>query len=278
MSAGPSTAGRSPVAGALGEGFRISFARMHVFLPIALAVRLVPPAACFLWLELSGSTDSQVELRTSVLLGAGSMVFAPLLTSALLAKAVLRLRRRDPMRLGDSIAAGIRGTLAPVAIATALALAIAAVFALTRSAGLGALVFSVVFNLGALFGYLFLAARAGIAPVAAADERLSVMAALRRSWRLTQGRSWRVMGLVFALFLLWLVLFRGFLSSLLRAFLMRLGSTDPFHRYWVELELPSAVGDAVSGTIVACVAVTLFARLRAQRDGLSIEELEKAFD
>lgn len=49
---------------------------------------------------------------------------------------------------------------------------------------------------------LFFAARLGLAPYTAATERIGMWAALGKSWRLTRGSFWRVLGVMLLIFLL----------------------------------------------------------------------------
>lgn len=104
-------------------------------------------------------------------------------------------------------------------------------------------------------------------------ERAGVGAALRRSWELTEGQRWRILGLV----LLFGLIYIGW-GMLLMAFgMMGGGMRDPLLLYRVQL-----IGTLASAPFFAAlnsVAPTLtFFDLKLLKEGIGTDELETIFE
>lgn len=84
-----------------------------------------------------------------------------------------------------------------------LVIMLAAMFMTVGAPG-AAIVLGILVSVGALIPILWLAARISLAPVVIVCERATAWGALHRSWQLTRGRSWRVVGLVALLGLIYL--------------------------------------------------------------------------
>jgi len=135
-------------------------------------------------------------------------------------------------------------------------------------------------NLGLTFGLLallglglmvllvFLGARLAVAIPALVLERLDPMSAMRRSWNLVRGSTWRVIGIVYLAVLL-IGLVGSFMPMLLVPGLYRgllTGSVDSY----VQLALVSGAVNLVLGPILpTLVAVLFFDLAREPAEGAS---------
>jgi len=274
--------GRLRILPALGEGIRLAFARIFVAWPVAFAASLVPLATEQGWARLS----MQFPVVESRLVARGiqtgehlwSMTLPPLLAASLLAGSIVRMRRRRPLDVGRSLVAGLRSAATPILLAAALSVISGLLGSLVdaTSIGTGSPGF-LVFNFVWLLCYVAVLARVAVAPVVAAQERLSCTAACRRSMALLAGHTWRMMGLVFCALLSWTILFRGLVCGvLLASVLPALRSPDisvsPLSDAFILAEV-----DATCTVFVAVVLIVVFDRARELREGMPIDELEQTF-
>ncbi|MEJ2579110.1 MAG: hypothetical protein P8Z68_08440 [Kineosporiaceae bacterium] len=112
-------------------------------------------------------------------------------------------------------------------------------------------------------------------------EELGVFAALRRSWRLVHGSSWRILGITFLTQIV-VAIGTSILAipfSVLSIVIAPAGTTAGF---WPNLggQLLAGTGDILAGAVfypfAAAVAALLYVDLRMRREGLDVELLRSA--
>lgn len=159
-----------------------------------------------------------------------------------------------------------------------LLLALVAAVALCVGIGLVVLPLGVILGMVLALAVVFLGIRWGFAATALVLERLSIGAALRRSWALTDGQFWRIFGIR---------VLTGMLVSLMSSVLvmpvmlvaMVLGfatatSDSDFTTFLVATVTASAVAGAIAGAIEtpvsSAVDTLLYLDQRMRREGLDL--------
>lgn len=169
------------------------------------------------------------------------------------------------------------GVLAVVAVAAAvvvLALVIAAV-AQTGDSGLviGVLL-GVLAVLGGTLALAFFSVRLAFAPPALMLERIGVLDSVRRSWRLTRGSFWRVLGILLLAWIIvavisWalmipLTLGLAFVGSDPTAYAMSMWPT-------IVSTVVSVLVSALTTPFMAAVLALTYIDVRMRREGLDVE-------
>lgn len=210
----------------------------YLTLALALGALAIPFAPAFIALApiLSGTAPPAIDRFLDVAVGVGSFVLIAVLvaivvfavqSAALVDAAAARYLGREAT-VGASFRAGLgasgRLVLAGIAVFAALIAALVTVptvlitaAALTRGTALVA-VAATVGVIAGLVAFGFLVASWMVVPVVVTLESAGPIAALRRSWSLSSGSRWRVLGLLALLTVLQIVLTSLFSFVFLSAF------------------------------------------------------------
>ena len=122
---------------------------------------------------------------------------------------------------------------------------------------------------------VFLLARMFVAPAALVVERTGLLDSLRRSWELSQGQSWRMMGYVMLLFLL-LRLFNYAPATVFQLVIPRfLPGLDLGLQTGIAIAIHSAMSTS-SAPAAICSTVLLYYDLRIRRGEYNDQELPVA--
>lgn len=236
------------------------------------------------------TTLGTVGVGSLVSMGLNMLVVAVLAGVLTLAVSQAVLGRKVP--LGE-LWQQARGRLLPlVGLTLLVGLAVAAVVVAAMLPGFVLLIFVepvvgalliLVGLLGAFAGAMWLSARLALATPALMLEGQTVLGAWRRSWQLSRGSFWRVLGIILLTGLLTVIaVFVVAGPFQVIAFLMAMGSDDVAMQAGVapvQLVLV-AVGQAVSSTIVypfsAAVTALLYVDLRMRREGLDVQLTQQA--
>jgi hypothetical protein len=143
-------------------------------------------------------------------------------------------------------------------------------------------VLAVLLGIGAVVAAVFAGTRWSMAGPALLLEEASVTTAMRRSWRLTTGSFWRVLGI-----LVLTQIIVGFGSGLVGTpfsvgggILSGLGLADQNLTFTVLGLLVTGIGQIVAGTVfypfTAAVTALIYVDLRMRREGLGVELMRAA--
>ena len=122
---------------------------------------------------------------------------------------------------------------------------------------------------------VFLLARLFVAPAALVVERTGLLDSLLRSWKLSQGRSWRMMGYVMLLFLL-LRLFNYAPATVFQLAIPRfLPGLDLGLQTGIAIAIHSVMS-TISAPAAICTTVLLYYDLRIRRGEYNDQELPAA--
>jgi len=202
----------------------------YLTLALALGALAIPFAPTFTALAplLDASASPTIDRLLDAAIGVGSFLLIAVLvaivvfavqSAALVDAAAARYLGREAT-VGASFRAGLgasrRLVLAGIAVFVVL---ITVPFALILGAALtGAALVVIAAVLGALAVFFYLVASWMVVPVVVTLESAGPIAALRRSWSLSSGSRWRVLGLVALLTVLQVVLTTLFSFAFLSAF------------------------------------------------------------
>jgi hypothetical protein len=232
---------------AIGLAFKAWFAN---FVPLTLfAALLYAPALYFAaTAESSGELVTQLNAFQHVMwaVGAGSALVAPMITYR-----VIQYMNGTSTSIGTSIKYGVRG-IAPVIIVAIV---------------IGAL--NMIPNIGGLIGAIVMCFWFVAGP-AAVVERLGPFAAIGRSATLTQGRRGGIFGLNFLIGLIVLAVVFVFLLPLFSSH----ADGAEMRRALITVTPIICVFQLFQG-VVQAVSYSL---LRADKDGVSNDELAKVFE
>ena len=245
------------------------------------------------------TTAAFVTAGTAIVTSAFTGIFAALLQGVLAtvaAKAILG----EKARFGDTWRHAFRrgwqligyAAITSGGMLLVLALIAAAAFVptvLMQGGSSVSVTFGMLIFYGALFlltpGFLYLAVKLMFAPAAIMLERLGVMAAIKRSWTLSRGHFWRVLGTMLLVRVIGQVATSTvtgavqFVVSLLMLLMIPLGMTAQGQE-WIFIVF--AVGLSLFATLVMVVvsglalvleagnAVLLYVDLRMRKEGLNI--------
>ena len=202
----------------------------YLTLALALGALAIPFAPTFIALAplLSAAEPPAIDRVVDAAIGVGSFLLIAVLvaivvfavqSAALVDAAAARYLGREAT-VGASFRAGlgVSGRLVLAGIAVFVAL-IAVPMALIIGAALtGAALVVIAAALAALAAFFYLVASWMVVPVVVTLEPVGPIAALRRSWSLSSGSRWRVLGLVALLTVLQVVLTTLFSFVFLSAF------------------------------------------------------------
>ena len=236
--------------------------------PVALLLLAVPSAAMQLAMPVATVPGQPPEM------GAWALLFPLVLIASLVAGlAISHLALRPGASVAESLQVGVRRFL-PLFLATllifvaAMVIAIPLMLLLVGSAALsgnvaaaagGFLLFFLVFFVLALAAWVKLMF---ITPIAAA-EQAGPIEILRRSWNLTKGHFWKLLGFVLLLFIVAMVVMIV-VSMILGLFVMMLfGGQEPGSTSYVLMTIISALLSAV----FSAVMMILLARIYVQLSG-----------
>jgi len=261
----------------LGTTLSVWFRGLHVFVPTTVLI-FSPLLLLRTWEihdAVNGLTGDATNLRAaiSVLL----QLSCGALCSAVFSFAVVRRLRRQAIGLGEALRTGLRRLPAALEISLLVALPVAA--AILPAVLLNDGPVAIAATLLGLVVAIWVLVVWSLAIPATVIERLSAAPSLRRSASLTRGHRLSIFGSWLALLLLMGLVLTPLLYALFEAAPEGMhpavdGTRDAFvRRRWVDTALQILL-QSLQGV---GVAVVYFA-LRASKEGLAPDELEKAFE
>jgi hypothetical protein len=240
---------------AIGLSFKAWFAN---FIPFTLlAIILYSPVVIRAWSmpSITNSLDSvdawvkSFQITIWLLLGMSTLL------SPLLVYRVIRYMNNQPSSIIDSIKFGVRGILP--------ALIFAGVTALVEQVPFGGIIATVITC------YWFVAAPAAVV------ERLNPIAAFSRSNQLTAGRRGGIFGLCLLLQLVIIGVVLAYLGPLLTGHVPEPDQLASTLNHFIIVMLVVA---SVYQLFIGIVQAVSYSLLRADKDGVSNEELAKVFE
>ena len=241
---------------AIGLSFKAWFAN---FIPFTLLAGLLYAPTIYLMATMpsidSVSIDgleawvSKFQHATWALL-AGSTLLAPLLMHR-----VIHYMNGNKSSMADSVKHGIRGIVPAVIVA--------GIVTVVQMVPFGAIVGAIITC------YWFVTAPAAVV------ERLNPVAALGRSNQLTQGRRWGIFGLCILLGLTNVIIMLVYLGPMLTGHIESVEKAKTALEHFMYVFLSMAMVYQLFLGIVQAVSYSL---LRADKDGVSNEELAKVFE
>jgi hypothetical protein len=204
----------------------------------------------FLGTRVNQSQASRVATIGFVLLGISLFIVQPLLVAAI-TRAVAGFHLGETPTAGDILEHGLP-LLGPVLLVILL-------YTLSVMVGLVLLVIpGLILFVRLLFG-----------PSTVVVEGARGRAALRRSWALTRGNSWRVAG-IFLVAGLMAAVISAVVAAIGQAVASTAGSAD-----WFVRAVAGSVGAVVTTPFAQTVTVLLYFDLRVRHDGLNLERLRE---
>ena len=101
-------------------------------------------------------------------------------------------------------------------------------------------------------------------------EEIGVFASIARSWRLTRGHFWRLLGIMLLTMILVSVLI-GILSVPFTMFATAFAGPDDIMMPLVLSSIGQLVGSALSIPVMAAVLALLYVDIRMRKEGLDVE-------
>ena len=241
-----STAVKFRIGGVLGRGFSIFFDNILAFGLLAIVIN----SPTYLYTLITGrSSDPSMQDAPAVAI---AVLFLNLILSAILTATLaygtfqgLRGRRAG---LGECISRGLAVMLPVIGVSILLGLCI----------GLGMVVFVIpgIFMMVALW----------VAIPAAVVESPGVTGSLGRSWELTSGYRWQILGIILIIIIL------TFVAAFALAFAAELtiGGTATVIAEWFLT--------AASSALYAVISTVGYHDLRVAKEGIGIEQIAAVFD
>jgi hypothetical protein len=176
----------------------------------------------------------------------------------------------QPASVGSSYRAALRRWRSIIAMVLLLALVVVAGagMALLLTFITGSLAVLLLLGMVAILAYIVVQIRATVAPQAIVLEKLGGLDGIRRSWRLSTGAGWRILGIV-----LLLGLIQGIAGQVIVLPLdAAIAAANPATQLLI-----SQIGSAVTGVFIAPITLVtltlLYYDLRIRREGFDIEML-----
>ena len=233
--------------------------------------------------DLTVTDDSGVRTNLGGQLGliVGSLfstiagvLLAGMLT-AVVAEAVLGRR----ISIGDTWR-NVRGRLLPliallllellaVSITAGIVVGVIVLLAATTPTA-AAVIVGVLLGLGALVAIIWVAVKVSLAAPAVVLERVSPISALRRSWSLTNGQWWRVLGITLLAQLIVYVISQIISTPVTLIAVASSGSTGLSSTAAVAVQLVSVVVSALTTPFTAGVTALLYLDQRIRKEALDV--------
>jgi hypothetical protein len=264
------------VGGIIGDSFSIYFERFGLMFVLSLipAIITVIVALVIAGLKIGASSapaEVNVAAGLTIFLAVLGVVLASILSNALIVVAAFDTKIGRSVRIGVYVQRALAGIIPIIMLFIAIVLIAAGPVALAALIGwvladTGKAIAAIL--LIATFPWLIYVFVATSLYVPAIVVEGAGFRALGRSWRLTAGYCWRVIGTLLVLYILVAVVqgVGGLVSSLAAAI-------EPT---WLP-SLASIAIDAIGGGITAVGTAMIYARLRGIKEGLDVESLADVF-
>jgi len=244
-------AGAFSVGGVLKRTFSTYFANFVPFTILALIFYLPTLILGFLQISDLESGLPSTDPTAEIVGGLVSFILTYILIGALVYGTVQHLGGDRPT-LGQIISRGMSAIGPVIVIAILLSLVVGIGFALLIVPG------------------IFLAVAYAVVIPAAVVERPGIMGAFKRSWGLTKGYRWPVLGLL--LILVVIVFVFAFVVGAIGGVVAF--TTDSF----TFLVLVNYLVSAITGTLMSVMVAVLYHDLRVAKEGVSTAQLASVFD
>ncbi|MEO3431309.1 hypothetical protein AAFN88_20805 [Pelagibius sp. CAU 1746] len=240
------------VGGVLKRSFSTFFANFVPFLVLALILYLPSLLLGFGSMgDLDAGTVAPQYTPADFAVMALSVVLSYILIGALVYGTVQHLTGRSAS-LGDIIGRGLSRVVPVIVIAILLSIAVTVGFVLLVVPG------------------IFLVVVYSVVIPAAVVERPGIIGSFKRSWELTKGYRWPVLGLLLILFVILVV------------FSFIVGAAAGFAIFFLDsLELLVVVNyviSAISGAFASVMIAVLYHDLRVAKEGVSSAQIAAVFD
>jgi hypothetical protein len=243
--------GSFAVGAVLKRSFSTFFANFVPFTVLALILYLPTLLYGFASLGEAESGIASGDATGDVVFGLLSFVLTYILVGALVYGTVQHLRGQRPS-LGAIVNRGM-ATIGPVVVIAILL----------------SLVLGVGFLLLVVPGLFLLVAYAVVIP-AAVVERAGIIGSFKRSWELTKGYRWPVLGIVLVLLLI-VILLGLVIGALGGVVTVATGDVS-------ALVIVNYVVSAISGALMSVVIAVIYHDLRVAKEGVSTAQIAAVFD